>query len=80
MDKKYIDLDFLKSNEDCKSCDHINDYVCFDCESLQVKNKYPNAQWELPEWVNSYKKEDKTEDKKQVQLSFPFPELDADNK
>jgi len=48
---EYIDIDFIKSNKDCKICDHINDYVCFDCESIQVKEKYPNAKWNLPEWI-----------------------------
>ena len=48
---KYIDIDFVKPDKDCKACDHINDYVCFDCESSQVKEKYPAARWELPDWV-----------------------------
>jgi hypothetical protein len=48
---EYIDLDFIKPNKDCDICDHINDYVCFDCESIQVKEKYPNAKWELPDWI-----------------------------
>ena len=48
---EYIDIDFIKSNKNCKICDHINDYVCFDCESIQVKEKYPNAKWNLPEWI-----------------------------
>ena len=48
---QYLNLDFIKPNKDCKVCDHINDYVCFDCESIQVKEKYPNARWDLPDWV-----------------------------
>ena len=50
---KYIDLDFVKPDKDCVSCDHHNDYTCFSCEDIQVKEKYPNAiynddcQWEL---------------------------------
>ena len=37
---KYIDIDFVKPDKDCKICDQVNDYVCFDCESIQVKEKY----------------------------------------
>ena len=48
---EYIDIDFIKSNKDCKICDHINDYVCFDCESIQVKEKYPNEVARLKEEV-----------------------------
>jgi hypothetical protein len=36
-------LDFIKPNKDCQLCDHHNDYTCFDCEEIQVKNKYPNS-------------------------------------
>ena len=46
-----IDLNFVNPNKDCKVCDHINNYVCFDCESIQVKEKYPNAKWDLPNWI-----------------------------
>ena len=46
-----LNLDFVEPNKDCNVCDHVNDYVCFDCESTQVKQKYPNARWELPDWV-----------------------------
>ena len=41
MTNLYLDIDFIKPNKDCKTCDHINDYVCFDCESIQVKEIYP---------------------------------------
>ena len=51
MTNLYLDIDFIKPNKDCKTCDQINDYVCFDCESIQVKEIYPNAKWELPDWV-----------------------------
>jgi hypothetical protein len=54
---KYIDIDFIKPNKDCKICDQVNDYVCFDCESIQVKKKYPNARWELPDWIINNKGE-----------------------
>ena len=43
---KYIDLDFVKPNKDCtQGCDNITDnaYVCFECEDIQIKKKYPNA-------------------------------------
>jgi len=36
-------IDFIKPNKDCQLCDQHNDYTCFDCEEIQVKNKYPNA-------------------------------------
>jgi hypothetical protein len=49
--KKNIDLNFVNPNKNCKVCDHINNYVCFDCESIQVKEKYPNAKWDLPNWI-----------------------------
>ena len=52
--KEYINLDFVKPNKDCNSCEHINDYTCFECEHLQVKKKYPNAVYDAyvipPEW------------------------------
>ena len=40
---KYIDLDFIKPNEDCDLCDFINNYCCFECEHEQMKDKYPNS-------------------------------------
>ena len=43
-------------NKDCEICDYINDYICFDCENIQVKEKYPNAKWDLPEWILESKK------------------------
>ena len=33
---KYIDLDFIKPNKDCVSCDHDNDYTCL-CEPCYNK-------------------------------------------
>ena len=54
---EYIDINFVKPNKDCKTCDHINNYVCFDCENIQVKEKYPKAKWELPDWVLNIKEE-----------------------
>jgi hypothetical protein len=56
MQYKFIDIDFVEPNKDCELCDHENDYVCFDCESEQVRKKYPNAKWELPEWILERKK------------------------
>ena len=46
----------LKPNEDCELCDH--EYICFDCEKEQVKKQYPNAKWELPDWIINNKYED----------------------
>ena len=52
---KYIDLDFVKPNKDCtQGCDNITDnaYVCFECEDIQIKKKYPNAIYNDDcEWV-----------------------------
>jgi|DEB0MinimDraft_6_1074348.scaffolds.fasta_scaffold312458_2 hypothetical protein len=56
MQYKFIDIDFVEPNKNCKLCDHENDYVCFDCESEQVRKKYPNAKLELPEWILERKK------------------------
>mgnify|MGYP003134706553 FL=1 len=50
MKLKYINLDFVKPNKDCNSCDHHDDYTCFECESLQVREKYPHAIYYPPEW------------------------------
>ena len=36
MKLKYINLDFVKPDKDCKSCDLHDDYTCFECESFQV--------------------------------------------
>tara|TARA_R100001369_G_scaffold90922_1_gene130806 strand:- start:255 stop:497 length:243 start_codon:yes stop_codon:yes gene_type:complete len=52
---KYIDLDFVKPNKDCtQGCDNITDnaYVCFECEHIQIKEKYPNSKYTNDcEWV-----------------------------
>lgn len=52
---EYINLDFVIPNKDCKSCDHHNDYTCFCCEDLQVRNKYPKAIYDAdvipPNWI-----------------------------
>ena len=44
----------VKPDKNCVSCDHYNDYTCFECEHLQVKKKYPNAVYDVyvipPEW------------------------------
>ena len=52
---KYINLDFVKPNKDCtQGCDNITDnaYVCFECEDIQIKEKYPNAIYNDDcEWV-----------------------------
>ena len=40
---KEINLDFVKPNKDCNTCDHHNFYTCFECECLQVKDKYNNS-------------------------------------
>jgi len=53
-------LKHVKPNKDCtQGCDDItdNNYVCFECEEIQVREKYPNAiynsdcQWELKKEV-----------------------------
>mgnify|MGYP003636658015 CR=1 FL=1 len=54
-------LKHVKPNKDCtQGCDNItdNNYVCFECEEIQVREKYPNAiynsdcQWELKTQTN----------------------------
>ena len=46
-------LDHVKANKHCNLCDAYNNYICFDCEEIQIKEKYPNAiynddcQWQL---------------------------------
>ena len=40
-----INLDFVKPNKDCNTCDHHNFYTCFECEWIQVKDKYNNSFW-----------------------------------
>lgn len=40
---RYMTLKSVKPNKDCNVCDHINDYVCFECEHNQIKKVYPNA-------------------------------------
>ena len=47
-------LKHVKPNEDCIKennkfmCD--DEYVCFECESDQIKSKFPNAIWDPPVW------------------------------
>ena len=36
-------LAHIKPSKVCKTCDAHNNYTCFECESLQVRNKYPTA-------------------------------------
>ena len=42
---KEIDLDFVKANKECTECDHVNDYICFDHEEIQVRDKYPDVKY-----------------------------------
>ena len=49
-------LEHVKPSIDCtQGCDIHNDYTCFECEHIQVTEKYPNVmynddcKWELPE-------------------------------
>ena len=47
----------LKSKTECSTCDVDNDYVCFECESIFIKEKYPiyfyndDCKWELKKEV-----------------------------
>lgn len=43
MTTKEIDLDFVNPDKECSDCDPVNNYVCFDHEEKQVRNKYPKA-------------------------------------
>ena len=57
MINKYINIDFVKSNNDCEDCDHFNDYVCFNCENEQVKTLYPEAKYfPLKDYEERYRK------------------------
>ena len=31
----------IKPKTECSTCDVDNDYVCFECESIFIKEKYP---------------------------------------
>ena len=50
---RYMTLDSVKPNQDCtQGCDIHNDYICFECEHNQIKEKYPNAIYNDDcEWV-----------------------------
>ena len=47
----------MKPNKDCKNCNTWSEYICFECEDIQVREKYPNVfynddcQWELKKEV-----------------------------
>ena len=47
----------LKPKTECSICDIDNDYVCFECESIFIKENYPNyfynddCEWELKKEV-----------------------------
>lgn len=41
-----INTDFVKPDPSCENCDKENDYVCFDCESYQVRTMHPNVHYE----------------------------------
>ena len=49
---RYTTLESVKPDKDCKVCDHLNDYVCFEHEVQTIKKSYPNAQYTNDcEWV-----------------------------
>ena len=50
-----IDLDFVKPSLDCNVCS--TEYVCFECEHNQVKEKYPKAVYLMPEWIDTKESE-----------------------
>mgnify|MGYP000479808828 FL=1 len=35
-------IENIKPSQDCKLCDNENNYICFDCEEIQIRNKYSN--------------------------------------
>jgi len=45
MNENEIDLDFVKADKECTECDYINDYVCFDHEEIQVRDKFSDAKY-----------------------------------
>jgi hypothetical protein len=43
----------MKPNKDCRNCDTLNEYICFECEFIFMEENYPcyfyndDCQWEL---------------------------------
>jgi len=37
LDQYYADGNLLVASEDCKECDPDNEYVCFNCECMQIE-------------------------------------------
>jgi hypothetical protein len=43
----------IKPKTECSTCDVDNDYVCFECESIFIRDNYPyyfyndDCEWEL---------------------------------
>lgn len=55
MSKIEIDLEFLKADKECTECDHVNNYVCFNHEEMQVRERYPDAKYKPLAWYyNKY--------------------------
>ncbi len=53
---KELDIfEFVEANKDCDECDHENEFVCFDCERDQVKEKYPNAKYSVEQSMMTYR-------------------------
>ena len=51
---KCLNTDFVKADKECSNCDTTSDmdYVCFECEHIQVKDEYPNSKYtDDCEWV-----------------------------
>ena len=38
-----IDISFVEPDLNCSNCD--TEHTCFECESYQVRGKYPNAEY-----------------------------------
>ena len=52
MIEEYINLDFVKPDKHCDLCDTHNDYICLECETIQIREKYPNAKQNYDfDWV-----------------------------
>ena len=42
---RYTTLTSIKPIKDCKTCDHHNDYTCFEHEHEQIKEIYPDVEY-----------------------------------
>ena len=69
---KYINLDFIKPDKDCDQCDFINNYCCFECEHIQIKDKHPNSTYTNNcEWIMK-ESEEECESEEDLEKALDF--------